>query len=391
MRFPTFPVCDVAFAYSILIYFSVKSTLSGNFRFLVTLKTLPLIYMNGINFKENTTVPSLIFDDNGKKPLRSEVLYEVAGLCPYISSLYDSFVYFSRFYQFPMPLPLRLALLFPADPPLGRLDYDALPDQALMEVIFEGMVDKFKNRVTDKDGDFQDVSRWKNVKCEDERVTQVQCVSCPFSDEPFPFKAIPPLVTRFVIESCNLHGTLDPLHLPESLTFLQLDSNNLHGTINFGSFPQNLQEISLFWNRFSGSCMLGALPDSVVIFDASSNEFSGEISLNDLPPAMEELRVHQNLLSGPIHIKALPSTMRLLNLSLNDFSGDFRLMVPPRSLEEICIVKTKLSATAVLLKESGEMPFDIYHDGLTAVVDENGDKHPWEGQIVGGSESTEEE
>ena len=105
--------------------------------------------------------------------------------------------------------------------------------------------------------------------------------------------------------------------------------------------------------------------------------------LDALPPSMEDLSLYQNNFSGPIFIKKLPNGMNCLDLSRNSFSGEFRLLVLPPSLEKIDISENDVKEKAVLLSTYGDMHFELVHNSIELVVDEQGEKHPWEEKILG--------
>ena len=61
------------------------------------------------------------------------------------------------------------------DPSLGRLDYNLLSDQALMEMLFDGFDDQTKERFQDDHGIYLDVCEWSCVKCDEfGRVVEIQ-------------------------------------------------------------------------------------------------------------------------------------------------------------------------------------------------------------------------
>ena len=63
--------------------------------------------------------------------------------------------------------------LLAVDPSLGRLDYESLSDQALMEMLIDALPTEEKAMFKDANGNFQDVCEWTNMDCTDERVTEV--------------------------------------------------------------------------------------------------------------------------------------------------------------------------------------------------------------------------
>ena len=251
------------------------------------------------------------------------------------------------------------------DPALGRLDYASLSDQALMEMLVDGMVEELEDPVLDSAGNYMEVCKWFNVHCTADRVIEVVFHSCDMCKKPFPFEFIPPLVEVLEFTSCHLHGTLDTAALPQNLVYCNVFDNALHGTLNFKDFPKNSETIIISSNNFDGSLALSELPDSVVIFRARFNSFNGNLSLDALPSSMRDLNVRDNLLSG-----------------------DVWLMNIPPSLEKLSIQENSTSGTLVLSSTfEGDPPFALRSDPLQRVVDESGKEHPWESTIIRSSAS----
>ena len=281
-----------------------------------------------------------------------------------------------------MPNPLLYAM----DPALGRLDYDSLSDQALMEMLISGMEDQEKKEFQDENGNFKDACEWKGflrkVECESDRVDDIMFLHIKLSDRQFPFEFIPPLVTSFVSSFCEMHGTLHTPHIPRGLIRFEVARANLHGTINFAALPRKLQKLIISFNDFSGSCVLSDLPDTLISFKVSHNNFSGEIALNSLPLALKEIDLSNNNLIGSINIVRLPPSLVTMDLSENSCTGDFRLHSFPESLEILALFDNPLSGMAVLQKADGDMPFELKSNCFSQVVDEEGKRHAWEDEIM---------
>ena len=276
---------------------------------------------------------------------------------------------------------MHIALLA-VDPALGRLDYDSLSDQTLMEMLIDGMIEWQMKHFQDKNGNFLDAGEWHFVTITDGRVTAITASYHQFSTKQFPFWFIPPHVKKFRLDQCQLHGTLDPSLLPRELRVFNVSTNALHGTISFKGAPQSLQEMCIFGNAFSGSLAVEDLPQTMRDFNAGKNQFSGEISLNDLPPALERLQLTNNALTGSINIERPPEYLSRLHLRNNSFSGDFRMSEVPHSLDVVDVKSNPLSGKIILGKATGERPFRLLIDDLASVVDENGDEHEWHDDIM---------
>ena len=278
-----------------------------------------------------------------------------------------------------------MSLILTADPSLGRIDYSLLSDQALMEILFDGIRMYDGLSVRDENGNFKEITEWPRIRCIGDSVAKLRICGTQLSDKQFPFDFIPPRVTVFKGFSSNLHGTLDPSVLPHSLIFFDFSDNKLHGSVDLRSFPEKLQEIDIHVNSFSGSLDLTSLPASIMKLDAGENAFSGEVSLNHLPSRIEELYFNQNSLSGSISIEKLPETLAYLKLDENEFEGDFRLLDIPPNLKELPIFGNKWDRKGklVLPRDAGQgnMHLKIYGHCI-AVVDECGNTHPWEKEIL---------
>ena len=278
--------------------------------------------------------------------------------------------------------------LLSADPSLGRFDISSLSDQTLMEMLVDGMQPDTKSQYHDDEGNFKDISAWENIECTEGRVTDITFYAHAHSDAQYPFEYIPRLVELFHVERSNIHGTLDTSVLPSGLTQFSVNSNRLQGEIAFKTFPQNLKHVDISVNLFEGSIMLGDLPPKLTFFDAIMNEFSGNISLDSLPETLEDVKLSANKLTGELHIKRLPSAMRNLFLNANSFSGEFRLVtaqpIPTAlpALQVISIEGNPLSETVVLTRSNSRPSFKLISDTTKAVLDEVGERHPWEEQIL---------
>ena len=279
-----------------------------------------------------------------------------------------------------MPSPI----LYAVDPHLGRLDYDSLSDQALMEMLVEHVERDDIDDIKDSNGNFTDVCEWDDVECKHGRVVRVDLSQRFFQKfKPFPFEFIPPGVKSLVLEDCCLYGTLDTSLLPQGISEeICLTDNDLFGSVDFQGLPRNLEFLILDQNKFGGSCTIADLPSTLLHFSIDNNEFSGEIVIDDLPSKIREVSVENNHLTGSIAINKLPQEMEFLSLAGNSFSGEFQLMEFPRNLRVINIASTKMSKAAVLRRATGKMDFTLYHDFIICVRDENGKKHNWERKIV---------
>ena len=283
-------------------------------------------------------------------------------------------------------MPSTTLLIATIDASLGRVDYDALSDQARMELLIAGMPESFKKRIQDSQGYFRDVCKWPkdrcvHIGCDGEHVTRIKVNKVSFTDKQFPFDMIPPRTERFSIQRSGLRGTLDTSVLPQFLSFFSVHCNDLHGSINFIHFPRGIQTLEISHNNFSGSIALADLPDALNGFYASANNFSGELSLRDLPAAMQTFYVDDNKLNGELHIDRLPPRVETLVMDKNRFTGEFRLMDIPARLCVVDLASNALNGTIVLGEVGKRKPFQCLCDKVRTVIDSNGDMHPWEKHI----------
>ena len=139
---------------------------------------------------------------------------------------------------------MLFTVLHSVDPALGRLDYESLSDQALMEMLVAAMPDEDKKELLDGNGNYLDVCEWSCVKCKDERVFQIDVLERPFSEKQFPFWFIPPSVDTFAAgDEKGLSGTLDTGDLPRGLRYLDIEMNCLHGEFKTKELPAKLEFI----------------------------------------------------------------------------------------------------------------------------------------------------
>ena len=218
------------------------------------------------------------------------------------------------------------------DPALGRLDYESLSDQALMEILVDSLESDQKEEFQDANENFHEVCDWSCTTCAEDRIEIISFCSYRFDATQFPFAFIPPHVKCIKMQRCGLKGTLDAPVLPLILENLTLLNNGLHGSIEFQALPRKLKSFEISANNFNGSCLLENLPGALIHFRASQNQFRGEIDLKNLPPAMEVLDLAHNVLTGRITLDHLPEKMRAVFLRCNALSGSLIIEKLPQSM-----------------------------------------------------------
>ena len=270
--------------------------------------------------------------------------------------------------------------LFSVDPALGRLDYDSLSDQALMEMLIAGMNEEPKKTYQDKNGNFKDIADWKFHECKDGQLMMSFFHNKAFGDTQFPFHFIPPHAKTFAIHNCNAHGTLDTSILPRTLELIEVRENKLHGPLDWASFPPALTRIDIGKNKFCGILVLSDLPEGLDEFIAKGNAFTGNLSLKGLPPKLVHIVLKRNKLSGSIRIHEYPRGEDFyIDLSHNDFEGKVEIRGEPPRFTTINVQETSMNGIIVLPREAR---LDVACTICKAVYDEHGHKHPMWDELV---------
>ena len=267
-------------------------------------------------------------------------------------------------------MPQLFSLIIAPDPALGRLDYDSLPDQALMEMLIDGMPEEDKKQFQDAKGNFLDVCEWSVVTCTDERVTSVKLSADlrsdvfqtllnraeahqKFCEEQFSFQFLPSQVDVFTGDRSNLHGTLDTHDLPRMLRALRIAMNALRGTISWSGLPNKLDFMNIEHNNFVGSLALNDLPQNLRTLVASWNEFSGEIDISDIPPKVELLNLSRNSFEGSLDFSLVSNRLKSFYAANNRFRGSIDLSKRPHSLEQIWLNGNALCGDILLIDAVG--------------------------------------
>ena len=233
------------------------------------------------------------------------------------------------------------------DPHLGRLDYNLLSDQALMEMLIEGFPENVKKRYQDEHGMYKDVCEWRDVSCDaDQRVVSIKKGSLRTGSIALAY--IPPGVITFRVLQARVSGTLPTDKLPHSMKTFNIGRNNFDGTVNLTSLPPNLVALSIQTNVFTGSADFSHLPES-----------------------LKGLWMHKNKFSGRLHLENLSERLLNLDVSNNEFTGDFYC---PETLR--CFVTVKGNAFNPIATLHREANISLCNCGVERVVDEEGKEHP---------------
>ena len=282
---------------------------------------------------------------------------------------------------------------------LRDIDYEALyadvSDQKLMELFFEQFRYSTKSRFQEMDGSYRDVCEWhENIQCDEN--DRVVSIVYKFSAEELALDLLPRCLEVFVIP-CDKSGRFSifspvalvfqsgnfcsgPLHvsrLPPTLRIFDVFGNLLKSEVDLTQMPRNTIDFIISRNRFFGSCNLTNLPPRLARCELYNNFFSGTISLDDLPKTLKSLYLSVNSFEGALNFARLPDSLRTLHLNYNNFSGPF--ILDQRNAPIFLDARdNEFSGDAVVPSCDDVRVFLktlASSDGITNVLDENGDVH----------------
>ena len=263
---------------------------------------------------------------------------------------------------------------------LGRLNYESMSQQALMEMVFSGI--KNQEIFQDEHGNFLEVCEWPGVDCNaDGEVEQINFDST--GGGPLPegtahlefipntantirldrtalhgtvdFGILPPKLENFfifgnkfrgefrsfdgfsclgtlVISGNNFHGSVDASALPRTLMGLSIDSNDLHGSLELEKLPRELEWLRASRNKLEGTLDFSSLPERLKNLFLGENKFHGSVDLTHLPGSLEKISIYKNLFTGEIDTIRLPKSLQLLGAGSNALSGNFDTGALPPNL-----------------------------------------------------------
>ena len=105
------------------------------------------------SFLDRTSLGSVEIGNAVNINVSNEMFHAVLNIPRFINVITDSHPYKVHVVYYFLKVMYSLCarmLLQSVDPALGRLDYDSLSDQALMEMLFGGLIDESKRRYQDK-------------------------------------------------------------------------------------------------------------------------------------------------------------------------------------------------------------------------------------------------
>ena len=116
-------------------------------------------------------------------------------------------------------MSFELVFLDAVDPSLGRVDLESLPQQALMEMVIEGITNKRK--ICGDADEPKDIEEWKRVSIEDGQVVEIDW-SLFALEGSLHLEWLPSTVREFGVTWNRFTGTLDLASLPTSMEAINL-------------------------------------------------------------------------------------------------------------------------------------------------------------------------
>ncbi|KNH04303.1 leucine-rich repeat protein [Perkinsela sp. CCAP 1560/4] len=205
------------------------------------------------------------------------------------------------------------------DPALGRLDYSSLSQQALMEMLIEGL--EAVGKICGSREEPKEVEDWEGVDVEDTTGD----------------------VTKIDWESMGLKGLLDVQWMPATVRYFDASVNDIIGSFNPSDLPASIETALLYINSLTGPIDLRNLLEGIQKFDISHNQLSGSIDLRHLPQSTQKLALNDNSFTGSVCLKNLPNGLEVLNIAQNDLSGSMDLTNLPASLKKLYLHENRFA------------------------------------------------
>ena len=262
------------------------------------------------------------------------------------------------------------------DPALGRLDYDSLSDQTLMEMLVSTLSKESKAAYQDENGAYTDIEEWYGVECDSEGTVTALSMNVSHMDlvGSLSFQFAPPKIRKIEIyKQRGLVGSLATRELPTSLEDLRIRGTGMSGTLDLTSLPMGLVQFAIPDNDFSGGCDLSALPSGLEYFSAYKNSFSGSINLSKLPATLKILDLSFNELCGEVEFGNLPESLTNILLAHNALSGSVIIRECHPRMMQVNLFNNLFDGTAVILNSLHWA--QLGKNNFTSVVDESGKPH----------------
>ena len=212
---------------------------------------------------------------------------------------------------------LHLVIVEPAEN-LGRINYDCMTQQTLMELLVQGIYDK--DRFLSADGTFLDLKYWEGIECTPDggNVKRIEWSLYFHKAGTIDLQWVPPTVERIDLFGSLLHITNFDKLTP-SLEKFNYGNNEVRDKMQNFQLPENLRSIRLQDNFISGTVDLGDFPFNLRVFDADGNDLHGTLDLDKLRSPIKEVGLANNNFEGMIFFDSLPATLKELRLGENRF------------------------------------------------------------------------
>ncbi|KNH04475.1 leucine-rich repeat protein [Perkinsela sp. CCAP 1560/4] len=247
-----------------------------------------------------------------------------------------------------------LVFLQSADSSLGRLDYASLSQEALMEMLIEGIENKEK--ICGDASEMREVNEWNGVELEMEKFHTIHWDNYGLEGS-LHWEWTPSTLTVFSVCKNKLVSTIDLSILPASVRHLSLNYNRFNGSICLKDLPKEIDSVNLSLNQLIGSLDLRDLPASLKNLLAFSNKFTGGIDLTRLPAELTKLDLSYNALSGTVELGDLPKGLKYMRIDNNNFSGPLNLTSLPDGMVELHVNRNSFSGPVDFMHLPDEMRF----------------------------------